>query len=246
MFFLDTTIVFNDSTPCVVVRTNTHQYTFCFRRQVCPQNQRSAFCTTKFDALKICQQDKMNANLLTIENDAEYALINDIITLYSDQTLLDRNDTLKSKYVARAQWMWIDGSKGLNDIYRWNLSGQGLANIDDKYWCDMNGSCLGGKGRDHVVLNIVCQSEGNDTQICLASRRQSEPGPFICKRRLTDNEGKISLFYEYKRKQLRELIFLESISKFVYLKDIKNKFPLTLMSTVDEKSKLFLFQLSRM
>ena len=52
-------------------------------------------------------------------------------------------------------------------------------------------NCSGGKGRDHVVLNIICQSDKNTSQICLTSRRQSEPGPFICKRTLKENEGKV-------------------------------------------------------
>lgn len=219
--YTNTTIVFNDSTPCVIVRTNTHQYTFCFRRQVCPQAQRSAFCTNKSTALKICQEEKNSSNLLTIENDDEYQLINDVLTVYSDETLLDKNGTLKSKYITRAQWMWIDGTKGLKDIYRWNRSGQGLTDIEDKYWCETNGSCLGGKGRDHVVLNIVCQLHNRNMQTCLASRRQSEPGPFICKRRLTANE--------------------ESISKFVYLKNIKDTPPSTIMSPVYEKDSTSIY-----
>jgi len=86
--------------------------------------------------------------------------------------------------------MWIDGLKGLNDIYRWNISNNSSIPIKDKYWCDNLTNCSGGKGRDHIVLNIVCQTNKRMSQICLASRRQSEPGPFICKRTLKPNERK--------------------------------------------------------
>ncbi len=97
---------------------------------------------------------------------------------------------IKNKYISHAQWMWIDGLKGLNNIYNWNIHGNSLTTITEKYWCDNITNCLGGKERDHVVLNIVCQTNEKTSQVCLASRRQSEPGPFICKRVLTANEGK--------------------------------------------------------
>jgi hypothetical protein len=86
--------------------------------------------------------------------------------------------------------MWINGLKGLNDIYQWNIDESLFTPIKDKYWCDNIANCSGGKGRDHVVLNIVCQTNKKTSQICLATRRQSEPGPFICKRTLKANEGK--------------------------------------------------------
>jgi hypothetical protein len=80
---------------------------------------------------------------------------------------------------------------GLNEIYHWNITGDILTPITDRFWCDNITNCSGGKERDHVVLNIVCQSDKKVPRVCLASRRQSEPGPFICKRTLKDNEGKI-------------------------------------------------------
>jgi hypothetical protein len=104
--------------------------------------------------------------------------------------------------------MWIDGLKGfffdvqkkeneifslligLNDTYQWNVHENIVTPIIDKYWCDNIANCSGGKGRDHVVLNIVCQTNKTTSQVCLASRRQSEPGPFICKRTLKSNESK--------------------------------------------------------
>jgi hypothetical protein len=190
IILLDNTIVFYDSTPCVIARTDTHQYTFCFRRQTCSQSQTSAFCTAKSDAYDICQRDKDGSNLLTIENDDEYQLINDVITSYSNQTLLNSQGLVKNKYIQRAQWMWIDGSKGLNNFYQWNISGNYLTPIPDKFWCDNISHCLGGKGRDHIVLNIVCQTNKRIAQVCLGSRRQTEPGPFICKRTLRANESK--------------------------------------------------------
>lgn len=109
---LDDTIVFHDSTPCIVVRTHTHQYTFCFRRQSCSQMLTSAFCTTKSLAYQTCQEEKNGSNLLTIENDDEYQLINDIVSLYSNETLVDLDGLKKNKYISRAQWVWIDGIKG--------------------------------------------------------------------------------------------------------------------------------------
>ena len=191
IILLDDTIVFFDSTSCLVVRSSTHQYTFCFRRQSCPHSRTSAFCTAKSDAQVICQDDKDGSNLLSIENDDEYHLINDVIAAYSNQTLLNSAGLVSNRYIQRAQWMWIDGSRGLNDLYRWNISGNQLTAISEKYWCDNISHCLGGKGREHVVLNIVCQKNKTTTQLCLASRRHSEPGPFICKRSLRDQEGRI-------------------------------------------------------
>jgi hypothetical protein len=94
------------------------------------------------------------------------------------------------KYIVRAQWMWIDGIKDLNDTYYWNINENNVTKITDNYWCDNRKNCSGGKGRDHVVLNIVCQLNKEDFQVCLSSRRQLEPGPFICKRTLKSNEGK--------------------------------------------------------
>ena len=188
--FKDDTIVFYDSTPCVIVRTHTHQYTFCFRRQSCPKSQTSAFCSTKFDANQICQEEKHGSSLLTIENEEEYQLINDIVTRYSDETLLNSAGLMK-KNTVRAQWMWIDGIKTFDENYSWNISEKNLTEIPEKYWCDQIKNCSGGKGRDHVVLNIVCRLSRKTFQVCLASRRQSEPGPFICKRTLKANEGKI-------------------------------------------------------
>lgn len=102
--------------------------------------------------------------------------------------------------------MWIDGSRDLNNLYRWNITSNQLSAISDKYWCDNISQCLGGKGRDHIVLNIVCHTNKSTAQVCLASRRYSEPGPFICKRTLRDNEGKIIrkfqddiLFFSFSR-----------------------------------------------
>lgn len=109
---LDETIVYHDSSSCVIARTRTHQYAFCFRRQSCPQTLTSAFCTTKSSAYQICQEDKQASGLLTIENDDEYQLVNKIIADYADESLLDVNGSVKNKYVNRAQWMWIDGGKG--------------------------------------------------------------------------------------------------------------------------------------
>jgi hypothetical protein len=78
----------------------------------------------------------------------------------------------------------------MNDIYQWNTTDQRLTPISDDLWCSKQSNCSGGKGRDHVVLNIVCQCDDKRHQICLATRRASEPGPFICKRRLIPGEGK--------------------------------------------------------
>jgi hypothetical protein len=77
----------------------------------------------------------------------------------------------------------------INNIYQWNIGNQSVVSIGDHLWCERTSNCSGGQGRDHVVLNIVCQSENKSHQVCLASRRASEPGPFICKRVLTNNEG---------------------------------------------------------
>ncbi|CAF1375263.1 unnamed protein product [Adineta steineri] len=188
------TIVFYDSTSCLVVRTRTHQYTFCFRRQVCTQGATSAFCTAKFQAYDVCQKEKNNSNLLSIENDDEYELINNIISRYGHETLMNSDGTIRNKNVPRAQWIWIDGLRGWdsNNIYHWNISGDVLTTINDKYWCNTMTNCSGGKGRDHVILNIICQPNEKDLQVCLSSRPKSEPGPFICKRTLTKNEEPIS------------------------------------------------------
>ena len=90
----------------------THQYAFCFRRQTCPKSETSAFCTSKIDAERICQEQKNGSNLLTIENNDEYQLINDIITHFSKETLLDPDGSIKNQFVVPAQWMWIDGIQG--------------------------------------------------------------------------------------------------------------------------------------
>lgn len=87
--------------------------------------------------------------------------------------------------------MWIDGLRDSNDSYHWNIYENISTSISDRYWCDKMTNCSGGKGRDHVVLNIVCQTDKKFAQICLASRRQSEPGPYICKRTLKSNEGRL-------------------------------------------------------
>jgi len=60
----------------------------------------------------MCQEEKNGSNLLTIENDEEYQLINDIVSRYSNETLVNSDGLMKNKYVSRAQWMWIDGIKG--------------------------------------------------------------------------------------------------------------------------------------
>lgn len=187
---VDNTIVFTDSTPCVIVRTTTHQYSFCFRRQLCSQSQTSAFCTSRSNAHEICRREKDDSNLLTIENEDEYQLINDVISLYSNETLLDGDGLIKNQFIQRAQWMWIDGLRSSETFYGWNIHSDHLTEIHENYWCNNQSNCMGGKGRDHVVLNIVCQTNAKLTRVCLASRRQSEPGPFICKRTLKGNESK--------------------------------------------------------
>ena len=206
--FLEKTIVFHDSKSCLIARTETHQYSFCFRRQSCPHSQTSAFCTTKNLAQNICQTEKNHSNLLIIESEDEYRLINEIIGKYANETLLNIHGQKPNKNIVRAQWMWVNGirgcihenqrntdiylslkSIGLNETYQWSYGNRGLMPIMDHWWCDQIGNCSGGKGRDHVVLNIVCENQNKRQQICLASRRHSEPGPFICKRRLTENEG---------------------------------------------------------
>jgi hypothetical protein len=112
ILFLGETIVFYDSTPCVIVRTHTHEYTFCFRRQSCPHSLTSAFCTTRSHVNQICEKEKNGSSLLTIENDAEYQLINDVVLRYSNETLLNSNGIVINRHIIRAQWMWIDGIKG--------------------------------------------------------------------------------------------------------------------------------------
>jgi hypothetical protein len=96
----------------LVARSPTHQYTFCFRRQSCPQSQTSAFCTNKALARDICFREKNRSQLLTIENRDEYRLINEIIANYSNETLLNVHGRLNTKPVVRAQWMWISGIQG--------------------------------------------------------------------------------------------------------------------------------------
>lgn len=214
---LDNTIVFTDSTPCVIVRTTTHQYSFCFRRQSCPQSQTSAFCTGRVDAHEICRSEKDGSNLLTIENEDEYQLINDVISLYSNETLLARDGLIKNQYIQRAQWMWIDGLRSSETFYGWNIHSDHLTEIDEKYWCDNQTSCLGGKGRDHVVLNIVCQTNEKLSRVCLASRRQSEPGPFICKRTLKGNESNSFFFSSLTRTIV--LLSLAPVANFTLLRN---------------------------
>lgn len=106
---LDETRMFYDSDACLVARTRTHQYTFCFRRQNCSHSPSSAFCTTKFHAQNHCFNEKNESNLLTIDNNEEYQLINEIISQYSDETLLNLEGRIINKYIVRAQWMWING-----------------------------------------------------------------------------------------------------------------------------------------
>lgn len=108
----DDTIIFFDSNACLIARTQTHQYTFCFRRQSCQQSKTAAFCTTKTDAERICKQEKDGSDLLTIENDDEYQLISDIISRYANETVLNQNGLLTHKLNKPATWMWIDGQKG--------------------------------------------------------------------------------------------------------------------------------------
>lgn len=86
----------------------------------------------------------------------------------------------------------FDPALGLNDAYEWNTTGRLLTPIPEDYWCNRLSNCSGGKGREHVVLNVACQSNGSAVQACLSSRRESEPGPFICKRVLTANESTIN------------------------------------------------------
>ena len=80
---------------------------------------------------------------------------------------------------------------GLDDKYRWNIVENILTNINDTYWCNNMNSCSGDKEFNDVVLNIICQSNNGAFQTCLTSRRQSEPGPFVCKRTLRENESKL-------------------------------------------------------
>ena len=219
MITLDNTIVFFDSTPCVIVRTTTHQYSFCFRRQSCPQSQTSAFCTSRSDALDICRREKNDSNLLTIENNDEYQLINDVITSYANQTLLDADGLIKNQYIQRAQWMWIDGLRSSETFYGWKIHDDHLTEIDEKYWCNNQSSCLGGKGRDHIVLNIVCQTKDKLSQVCLASRRQSEPGPFICKRTLRQNESRNERFSSSRRDSILYVFSLGPVANFTLLRN---------------------------
>lgn len=51
-------------------------------------------------------------------------------------------------------------------------------------------SCSGGRTNTDVALNIGCQLNMNTIQVCLTSKRRTEPAPFICKRKLKENEGK--------------------------------------------------------
>lgn len=106
---LDDTIIFHDANSCLVARSRTHQYTFCFRRQACSLSQSSAFCTTRSLAEDACEREKNHSQLLTIENDDEYRLINEMVSLYSNETLLNMHGRLANKYIVRAQWMWIGG-----------------------------------------------------------------------------------------------------------------------------------------
>ena len=206
----DDTIVFHDSNSCLVARTRTHQYTFCFRRQSCPQGQTSAFCTTKALAQEFCHEQNNRSNLLTIENDEEYRLINDVVSRYSNETLLNADGLPANRYSIRAQWMWVNGVRGericrrdvgetralgasiaiagLYNSYHWDIDENTFAPIRDQYWCENRTECAGGKGGDAVVLNIVCRSNDSAHQVCLATRRPSEPAPFICKRPLRNDE----------------------------------------------------------
>ncbi|CAF3757932.1 unnamed protein product [Rotaria socialis] len=185
------TIVFYDKNSCLIVRTRTHQYTFCFRRQSCSHSKNSAFCTARHDASRICKHEKNGSNLLTIENDDEYQLVSDIISRYSNETILNEDGILTNKRNSPAQWMWIDGVKSSNNTYRWYTDDNVEATITDKYWCDKIVNCSGGRGNDHVALSISCQANSNSLQACLASKRRSEPAPFACKRTLRKNEDVI-------------------------------------------------------
>ncbi|CAF2853038.1 unnamed protein product [Rotaria sp. Silwood2] len=195
------TIMFYDSTSCIIVRTRTHQYTFCIRRQSCPESKTHTYCTSRIDAQRICQEEKNGSNLLTIENDDEFQLITDVLSRYSNESVLINSGDYADQNALRAQWLWIDGRKGFDNIYRWNINNRFSTAIPDKYWCDGKANCPGGKGRDHVVLSINCQADIEIFQACLASRLQSNPGPYICKRTLQKNEESV-LNYTY----LRDLI----------------------------------------
>lgn len=253
--FLDETRIFYDSDSCLVARTRTHQYTFCFRRQNCSHSPSSAFCTTKYQAQTICYTEKNQSNLLTIDNNEEYRLINEIISQYSDESLLNCEGRQISKYVVRAQWMWINGIRSRSmqwirnviilcdfvldseDQYHWNVT---YGAIPDHLWCDQKANCSGGKGRDHIVLNIICQTNDNRQQICLASRRASEPGPFVCKRRLTDHEGKTiwtTFFHPF--------VLLESIKNYTILRPIVKRVTSTSTSTTTLRPIVPVYEKSR-
>ncbi|CAF3387940.1 unnamed protein product [Rotaria sp. Silwood1] len=195
------TILFYDSTSCIVVRTRTHQYTFCIRRQTCPQSKTHAYCTNRFDAQRICEKEKNGSKLLTIENDEEFRLIDDVLYRYSNESILINSGDFVDKNILRAQWLWIDGKKGVDNTYRWNINDKIFTEIPDKYWCNGTANCSSKKGSSHVVLSIICPPNNRTLQACVTSRTSSHPGPYICKRTLKENEESI-LNYNY----LRDLI----------------------------------------
>ncbi|CAF0771361.1 unnamed protein product [Rotaria sordida] len=205
------TIIFYDSTPCIIVRTRTHQYTFCIRRQSCPQSKTHAYCKNRIDAHRICQKEKNGSNLLTIENDDEFQLINDILARYSNESILINSSNFVGNHVLRAHWLWIDGRKDINNTYQWNINNKILTTIPEKYWCDSMTNCSSGKGREHVVLSMNCQPNNKTFQVCLASRQTSDPGPYICKRTLKKNEESV-LNYTYLRDIITPTITKSSIS----------------------------------
>ncbi|CAF5180993.1 unnamed protein product, partial [Rotaria magnacalcarata] len=145
--------------------------------------------TARHEANRICKHEKNGSNLLTIENDDEYQLVSDIISRYSNETILNEDGILTNKRNSPAQWMWIDGMKSSNNTYQWYTDDNVEATITDKYWCDKIMNCSGGRGNDYVALSISCQANSNSLQVCLASKRRSEPAPFVCKRTLRKNEG---------------------------------------------------------
>ncbi|CAF2061075.1 unnamed protein product [Rotaria magnacalcarata] len=238
------TIVFYDKNSCLIARTSTHQYTFCFRRQSCPHAKNSAFCTARHEANRICKHEKNGSNLLTIENDDEYQLVSDIISRYSNETILNEDGILTNKRNSPAQWMWIDGMKSSNNTYQWYTDDNIEATITDKYWCDKIMNCSGGRGNDYVALSISCQANSNSLQVCLASKRRSEPAPFVCKRTLRKNE-EIILNYSLLRSSTPATIESTTVTP-VYEKNLTSiYYDEQHCLTVQTRSYLYTFCLRR-
>lgn len=216
----DSIPIYYDEEHCLTAQTPSHLYTFCLRRQTCPLRQ--AFCTKWTQAKKNCQLLKDQSQLLTIDNQQERLLITDIVRKYHNETRLRYNGS-SYRYFTLADFLWIDGiqngkKKSLdlfdfekefcfylekNGTYLWK-NGQEI--IPENLWCPKN-QC-NSIDRPRVMLNLLCRN--NNSLICLGTRVEWKPAPYVCKRP-KPKDGKIFLLLVLKIGFSSMLISLSNI-----------------------------------